>query len=242
MCAAAGYDCIFIDMEHGAGSLEWANQLSVAALQVGITPIVRVPTPTIEWISKALDGGAQTIFSPHTQSAAEAREIVRLAKYAPLGERSIGAYMSIMRYASPPAKYANHIANETIMVVPMIETVSALEQADEIAAVPGVDMLHVGAFDLLADMGIPGEVDSPRLFEAISKLNDVAKRASASGRFMAIGIGGFQNRPDLAKKYATAFPHLRYVTAAGDNVIMVEALMAGGKRCQEITKAVSAAS
>ena len=151
MAAAAGYDCVFIDLEHRSAGLDWANQNAVASLYAGwaensspsfteradshslvhrITPIVRVPALTSDWISRALDGGAQTIFVPHVQNAAEAREIVRFAKYTPVGERSASAYMSIMRYHSARAVYANAVANENTMVAPMIETASALEQAE----------------------------------------------------------------------------------------------------------------
>ena len=79
-------------------------------------------------------------------------------------------------------------------------------------------MLHVGCSDLTADMGIPGDFDSPKLFTAITKLNDIAEKAASQGRFLVIGIGGFQKRPDLIKKYAKALKHVRYFTAISDNV------------------------
>jgi 2-keto-3-deoxy-L-rhamnonate aldolase RhmA len=156
--AAAGYDAVLIDLEHSSFGLETTNQLSCAALQVGyvrdhlpstswyvleelpivtlarwpfsVTPIVRVPANTSDWISRALDGGAAAVIVPHVNSVAEAENVVRYAKFAPLGERSATSGMPILRYNSVPAKYANPVANDATVVICMIETERALEIAE----------------------------------------------------------------------------------------------------------------
>lgn len=140
--AAAGYDAVLIDLEHSSFGLETTNQLSTAALQVGyvsshgsaasadhlrVTPIVRVPANSSEWISRALDGGAQAVIVPHVKNAKEAENVVRYAKFAPLGERSATSGMPLLRYAAVPAKYANPLANEATLVICMIETEGAVE-------------------------------------------------------------------------------------------------------------------
>jgi len=239
MAAAAGLDCVFIDLEHGMYGLDVASMLSCASLQVGITPMVRVPSPTSEWIARALDGGAQAIIVPHVQNAAEARNIVKIAKFAPLGERSVGAAMPITRYASLPMTYANTVANENTLVICMIETASALEQAEEIAAVPGVDMLHVGCNDLIADFGDTGNLDSAELFEALGQLNKIAEKVSASGRTIFIGLGGFQNRPDLTEKYAHAYPHICYATSVGDSMVLMTGIKEKTSRCRQVSAKVA---
>ncbi|WVR09354.1 hypothetical protein IAU60_006420 [Kwoniella sp. DSM 27419] len=149
--AAAGYDAVLIDLEHSSMGLETTSQLSCAALQVGVTPIVRVPANTSDWISRALDGGAQAVIVPHVNSVAEAENVVRYARFAPLGERSATSVMPVLRYASIPAKHANVVANEATTVIVMIETEKALEIADDIAAVEGVDIVLIGSADLTSE-------------------------------------------------------------------------------------------
>lgn len=92
-----------------------------------MTPIVRVPANSSEWISRALDGGAQAVIVPHVNSAKEAANVVRYARFAPQGERSATSGMPLLRYAHVPAKYANVVANEKTLVICMIETEAALE-------------------------------------------------------------------------------------------------------------------
>ena len=96
--------------------------------------MVRVPANTSEWISRALDGGAGAIVVPHINTATEAENVVKYARFKPLGERSASATatpgLAILSYASIPAEYASVVANEAIMVICMIETVQALENVE----------------------------------------------------------------------------------------------------------------
>ncbi|WWC87421.1 uncharacterized protein L201_002310 [Kwoniella dendrophila CBS 6074] len=156
---SAGYDACLMDLEHSPFGLETTNQLSYAALNLGLTPIVRVPANTSDWISRTLDGGAQAIFVPHVNSAAEATNVVKYARFAPLGESSATGTMPMLRYANVPAKFANPICNDLVTVICMIETERALEDVDSIAAVEGVDVLLIGCGDLTSDMGIPGDME-----------------------------------------------------------------------------------
>ena len=91
---------------------------------------MRVPGNTSDWISRALDGGAQAIIVPHVNSAKEAANVVKYAKFAPIGERSATGTMPMLRYAPVPASYANVVCNELTTVICMIETVRALEDVE----------------------------------------------------------------------------------------------------------------
>lgn len=95
-----------------------------------MTPIVRVPANTSDWISRALDGGAQAIIVPHVNSADEAENVVKYAKFAPIGERSATGCMPMLRYANIPARIANVVCNELTVVICMIETVRALDDVE----------------------------------------------------------------------------------------------------------------
>jgi len=164
--AVAGFDWLFLDMEHGVMSLEACAQISTAALDAGIAPIARVPNGEYSIATRALDNGALGIVMPHVDSAAEAREVVDRLKYPPVGHRSmggIGPHYGLRSVSTGEAAQALNTANLTVV---MLETPTAIANADEIAAVPGVDVLLIGSNDLCAEMGIPGDFGSERLADA----------------------------------------------------------------------------
>jgi 4-hydroxy-2-oxoheptanedioate aldolase len=163
---AAGYDWLFIDCEHGTMSLDAAAQIAVAALDAGIAPIVRVPNGEYSMATRVLDNGALGIVMPHVDSAAEAAEVVRKLKYPPAGHRSmggIGPHYGLRGASSADAAAALNAANLTVV---MLETPTAIANADEIAAVPGVDALLIGTNDLCAEMGIHGDFGNARVVAA----------------------------------------------------------------------------
>ncbi|WVW85848.1 hypothetical protein I302_107886 [Kwoniella bestiolae CBS 10118] len=235
---AAGYDAVLIDLEHSPFGLETTNQLSCAALNLGLTPIVRVPANTSDWISRTLDGGAQAIIVPHVNSAAEAANVVRYARFAPLGERSATGTMPMLRYANVPAKFANPICNNLVIVICMIETVRALDDVDSIAAVEGVDVLLIGCGDLTSDMGIPGDMGNPRVEEAFDRVSAAAKKVSVNGRKVSVGFGGLHNRLDLVEKFAKKNDNARFVMAGADNTFLLQAIVDGGSAIQKVEASI----
>src|SRR5881409_2113077 len=100
LAKAAGFDSIYVDVEHSSLSLETTGQICIAAMEIGIAPFVRVPSARPEHVSRALDGGALGVIAPHIRSAAEAREAVASAKYPPLGERSAAGALPHLHYRS----------------------------------------------------------------------------------------------------------------------------------------------
>ena len=94
----AGFDTLYIDLEHSSFSIETCGQICIAAMEAGIAPFVRVPANTPDYISRVLDGGALGVIAPHVHSAAEAHAVVRAAKFLPLGERSNAAGLPHLHY------------------------------------------------------------------------------------------------------------------------------------------------
>ena len=146
-------------------SLEACAQISIAALDAGIAPIARVPNGEYAIATRALDNGALGVVMPHVDTAAEAREVVNRFKYPPIGHRSmggIGPHYGLRSASSGEAASALNTANLTIV---MLETPTAIANAEEIASVPGVDVLLIGTNDLCAEMGstaISATSGSPR--------------------------------------------------------------------------------
>jgi 2-keto-3-deoxy-L-rhamnonate aldolase RhmA len=162
----AGFDTLYVDMEHNTLSIDTVCQICIAAQAIGITPLVRVPANTPEYICRVLDGGAMGVIVPHVRSAAEAKAMVDLVKFPPLGHRSAGGALSQYKYRSFPIAETNAAMNDATTLCVMVETLAAVDNIDAIAGTPGVDLLLIGSNDLCGEMGIVGQYDHPRLEEA----------------------------------------------------------------------------
>jgi len=223
----AGFDTLYVDMEHNTLSVDTTCQICIAAQQIGVTPLVRVPANTPDYICRVLDGGAMGVITPHIRSAAEAREMVQLVKFAPLGERSAGGALSQYGYRSFPPAELNAAMNDASMLVVMLETVAALEHVEEIIAVDGVDMLLVGSNDLCNEMGITGQFDHPDLRAAFERAIAAAK---AVGKH--VGVGGLASRNDLMRQFVQM--GARYVSTGTDLAFLMAACAQKAKFVRDI--------
>lgn len=174
--ATAGFDWLFLDMEHGTMSLDACAQISAAALDAGIAPIARVPNGQYSIATRALDNGALGIVMPHVDTAAEAREVVEKLKYPPIGHRSVGGWGPHYQLGKSSTGDAVKTLNAANLTVVMLETPTAIANAAEIAAVPGVDVLLIGSNDLCAEMGIPGDFGSDKLRDAYATMIAACKQ------------------------------------------------------------------
>lgn len=176
MAANCGFHWLFLDLEHSAMSLDRATQIAVAALDAGVTPIVRVPANEPAWIGRVLDGGAIGICVPHVDNAEDARRAVDAARYPPVGNRSLSGLLPQLGYRALPAPEVMRQAEAMTLVIALIETREAIEQVDAIAAVPGLDVLQVGSNDLSVSLSVPGEVEHPKVREAVEKTMAACRR------------------------------------------------------------------
>lgn len=211
----SGFDFLFIDLEHGATSVETASAISIAALDAGITPLVRVPHMDLRLATRCLDGGALGIVVPHVDTPDEAREVVNALRFPPFGRRSIGGGYPQFGFAAVPAKEAVDTLNAGTLVVAMMETPRAIENAQHIAAVPGIDVLLMGTNDLCLEMGIPGQIDHPRVGEAIDA---VVAACRMHGKWPA--LGGVYGRALLEPYIARG---MRMILAGNDLSLLVTA-------------------
>jgi 2-keto-3-deoxy-L-rhamnonate aldolase RhmA len=213
-----GYDWLFIDMEHNSMDVDTAAQIAMAALPVGISPIVRVPGKEHHHASRVLDAGAQGIVVPHVDSVEEAERAVAYCKYPPQGHRSAMGALPQFAYESVPVGVATRAANEETLVVVMLETPDAIAKVDEIAAVEGLDVILIGTNDLCAEMGIPGQFGDPRVEDAYRKVVAACNRNGIHP-----GMGGVYD-PKLMEKYIGY--GMRFILSGGD----VSFLMAGARQ------------
>lgn len=223
----AGFDMLYIDLEHSSFSLETTSQICIAALEAGIAPFVRVPANTPEYISRVLDGGALGVIAPDVRSAADARDVVKAAKFAPLGERGNAGPLPHLHFRSFPLADVYAAINNATMVIVQFESAAALEQADEIVAVNGVDVVLMGINDLLADLGIPGQFDDPRVHDAYARTIAACRRHGKH-----CGVGGLASRPDLVAQYVKM--GARYVSTGTDIAFLLAAATARAKQIEDI--------
>src|ERR1051326_415760 len=165
----AGFDWLFIDLEHGSLTLDTACQIAVGALDAGLAPIVRVPNGEYSMATRALDNGALGIVIPHVDSAEEAREVVAKLKYPPDGHRSGAGGVPQFDYRSVKIGELTKSLNAATLISVMLETPRAIGNAKEIAAEPGIDVLLIGTNDLCAEMGIPGHFAHERRVDAYER-------------------------------------------------------------------------
>jgi 2-keto-3-deoxy-L-rhamnonate aldolase RhmA len=191
----AGFDWLFIDMEHSAIAVDGAANVSVAAQDAGITPIVRVPGVEHHHATRVLDGGAQGIVVPHVDDVETAKRMVRNVRYPPLGKRSMYGGVPQAGFEAHPQGELMEALNRSTFLVLMIESAEGADAADEIAAVDGVDALLIGTSDLTAELGIPGQLDHPRVVEVYEKVLAACKRHGKHP-----GMGGVYS-PPVMKRY-----------------------------------------
>lgn len=223
----AGFDWLFLDLEHNSMSIETACEMSVACLDAGIAPLVRVPENQYWMATRALDGGAQGIVMPHVDTAEQAREVVRQLRYPPVGRRSISSMQVHVNFRSVPVGQLTRQLDEDFLIAIMLETSEAVENCEAIAAVDGIDVIMIGANDLCFDMGIPGDVMNERVVKAFER---VAAACKKHGRHA--GLGGVRTAEELKVYFDMGY---RFILAANDVTMLVDA---GQRRTQALRKLI----
>ncbi len=202
-----GFDWILVDMEHGQIDLETAGDLFAAIKRGGCSALARVPGNDQATIKRVLDAGAMGIMIPLVNSKTEAERAVKNCLYPPLGVRGLGPGRASL-YGLEMLDYAKSANAETLVML-QAEHIDAVSHIDEILAVPGIDMLFVGPFDLACSMGHMDNPGHPDVEAAIAKLlaatvragvipgifcmgaESAARRTKQGFKFVALGLDSF---------------------------------------------------
>ena len=170
LMARAGCEFVLYDMEHSGLGFETLKAQCAHCRGIGVVPMARVPRGEYHFLARALDVGCQGVMVPMVESAAEAHAIVEATHYPPVGRR--GAAFGFAHDHFAPGAPADKIAtaNANVLVIAQIETERGLDQVEAIAAVPGIDVLWVGHFDLTNFLGIPGQFDHPAYRAALGRI------------------------------------------------------------------------
>lgn len=172
----AGFDFVIIDMEHGPISVENSQNLIRAAEIAGVVPIVRVSSNDEKQILRALDIGAYGVEVPEIDSKEQAEKLVESSYYDPKGERGVCRYVRASRYTTLPADQFIEMSNENIITIAHIEGKKGINNLDEILEVEELDIVFIGPYDLSQSMGIPGQVNNPKLIERMERVSEKCQK------------------------------------------------------------------
>ena len=185
ICKNAGAEFVLFDMEHTGLGFETLKIQFALCRGLGIVPMVRVPRGEYHFIARALDVGAMGVMVPMVGSAEEAAHIVACTRYPPVGRRgaAFGFAHDDYQVGDIDAKIA--ASHARTMVIPQVETVEGLDNVEKIAAVPGVDALWLGHFDLTNFMGIPGQFKHPDYLAAVDRIVAACEAHGKAAAFIA---------------------------------------------------------
>ncbi len=186
--AGAGFDYVLGDLEHTAMSLRELEGLVRAADAAGIVPATRVAGPDKADILAALETGVRALMVPAIETAEEARSVIDAARYAPVGRRGMYyiGYNSDYCGVAPTTYFRD--CNEELLIMLQIETVRGVENAAEIARIPGVDCLFIGPADLTQSLGVSWEFEHPSVWDAIRRTFRAAREAGVAAGIMPTGL------------------------------------------------------
>jgi len=173
-CAAAGVDWLVLDLEHGSGGEEQVRDVVPAAGAYGVPAVVRVESAARIRIGRVLDLGAAGVMLPRMDTAEEVRKAVRHLRYPPDGDRGVATYNRACRFALDPGALGR--ARNEVLGVVQIESASAVDQVEQIAAIDGVDVLFVGPQDLSHNLGVPFDLQAPAYLTSLERVRGAAER------------------------------------------------------------------
>ncbi|HEV2008722.1 MAG TPA: aldolase/citrate lyase family protein, partial [Burkholderiales bacterium] len=203
-----GHDFVFVDGQHALYSVETTGHIAQAALGCGVVPMARVRSCDDPDTQVLLDNGIMGIVFPDINTADEAQRAVNRAKFPPIGRRSVSGSYTMFDFRAVSTGDAVAEINDNTLVVCMIETQEGLDNVDAIAAVEGVDVVHVGSNDLMTALGKPGAYGTP---EHIAALDHVFAAAKAHGKIA--GVGGDRN---VARQVEFIRKGARFLTTNSD--------------------------
>lgn len=183
--AREGFSAVTIDMQHGMWDDAGAQAAVAAVRQGGGSPIVRVPLDEFGTASRMLDWGAEAIIMPMINTADDARRFVAAAKYRPVGERSWAPHRSMMLAGIADQMDYLREANDNVLTLAMIETPEAIRNVAAIAAVPGIDMLFIGPYDLSVALS-KGTVLDPHSKDVEAAIDTIVAAAKKAGKLTGL--------------------------------------------------------
>jgi 4-hydroxy-2-oxoheptanedioate aldolase len=202
--ALGGIDFTILDMEHGIFDVGALDSCVRACEAAGAVPLVRIPGLNPSAAQWALDLGSYGIVVPQVSDASEALSVVKMAKYAPIGNRGYNPFTRAANYANPPDNRSGKLNNDFSLTCVIIESESALADMQRICATPGLDVIYMGIYDLAVALGCEGDTKHPRVVKVVE---DAIVQIRAAGKAAGMMV---RSQQDITKALALGANFLVY--------------------------------
>lgn len=225
---AAGFDALYVDLEHAPLTLDTTGQICMTAQDLGVTPMVRLPSFVPETVGQVLDCGAMGVILPGITTGEGAHAAVQSIKYPPWGMRSVASGLPQIGFSNAPQDEISGLFNRNTVLSLMIENQEALDHVDEIASVEGVNLLHLGMNDMAAATGMtmPWTIQTVR--PIFAKVIAAARRHNCF-----VGVGGLAGEPEILRELL--HDGVRFVSAGTDLSFMLSAATAKARAIRALT-------
>ena len=215
MCASEGWDYIILDTEHNDYDYETLGNFSLVAKYEEIALFARVPDKLYHQMAQMLDIGAEGLVLPQVKTREETEHIIRSVKYSPMGKRGVSISTTATLFRDYKIEEYTAWANRELMTIVQIESEEGINNAEQIISTPGVDAIMIGPADLSHDMGISGQMDHPRMEEA---LREVIRQCNKYGVAPGIHLGNMEDVDKWVKE------GMRFISYSYDSKFFKDAL------------------
>lgn len=202
--ALSGIDFAILDMEHGIFDVGALDSCVRACEAAGAVPLVRIPGLNPSAAQWALDLGAHGIVVPQVGNATDVENVVKMAKYAPMGHRGYNPFTRAANYANPPDNRSGKLNNDFSLTCVIIENESAVADLARICATPGLDVIYMGIYDLSVALGCNGDTKHPHVVEVVEL---AIRQIRAAGKAAGMMV---RSQQDIAKALALGANFLVY--------------------------------
>lgn len=225
--AMAGYDFLWFDTEHSF--LDWETLLTLTQMAIAsdIVPLIRVTDLSYPLVARALDTGAYGVIIPRVETREEVERAVSYAKYPPLGRRGAGG-QARNAYLPRDVRAAVEEGNARSMVIVQVESIEAVARIDEIASVPGVDVVCIGPQDLSISLGVHGAYDDPRFVETVAKVIAGCTRHNVAVGMVSRDVQSFRRWYEMG---------IRFLVSGSDGSLLLQAARSDVTALKSITGA-----
>lgn len=216
--ARSGADFVIIDLEHGPASLDTLESIVYAVEAGGAEPIVRVPRSTSEDILRVLEVGVDSIMMSHVGEPEDAKALVSDCMYPPDGSRGLSPFTRVHDYAEDRLAEKMMETNTSLLVGALVEGDAGIANLEAIASTPGLDLVYFGIYDMASTMGIPGDLDNPRLVEVLKRCVSIVESAGKAAGTVARDVKSLEVYAGLG---------FRFLAYRNDTSMLMEAARVG---------------
>jgi len=230
LCASQGWDYIILDTEHNDYNLETISNVCLVAKYEELGLYVRPADKLYHQMAQMLDVGVEGLVLPQVKTFREAEQIIRSTKYAPIGQRGVSVSNAVTLFRDYDLIEYTKWANDNLMTIIQIESEEGVENVDELVSVFGVDAVMIGPADLSQDMGIPGQIQHPKVVDAFHKIID-----SCNKHGVAPGI----HLQDMEQVEKWINEGMRFITFSYDIQLFKDASQSALKKLRSLSRQIS---